>query len=606
MFQTKKQEKSRLISLIIVKQMHNPGDILLINRDEGFLETTVRYLEDAGFLTYSAMNMREALSILSSKPIGLIICDNVVQDISGFEFLRFLKNDPLRDAIPFVLFVPVHDQGRAAKAFQVGVADFMVYPMEMDVFVERITEIMGANEYDEIRNALPQPIEKKSNSSLDKRRHTRKKPVPTLNIKLSRDGILWISGIIKNYSKEGILISTSMLGKKGLSITITMPLANGNITAEGEIVRVYFDDYNHPLGMGLCFTVESDWKIIFDYLESILEVKEGKKVNSPEQVRLANHNNDKTVTLSNNTDAEINDALIANPDDEEPDSYNERFYNSLTGKQLDNYTIISLIGSGSMGGVFKAVDSTLEREVALKVISYDLSSKENFRKMFIKEARIISKLNHPNIAQIYSIGNQNYILYFAMEFISGMTVKELIKKDINLNTIKGVNYLIDICSTLEFVKQKNIIHRDIKPENILITNRGILKIVDFGVAIKTDADGEKQTNMVGSPYYISPDAILGRVIDHRSDIYSLGATYYHALSSAPPFEGKDTEEVLLKHLNEKPLPLHKKNPRVSNLLGSIIDKMLIKNPDERYQDYQEIIKDLQNFRVKVLTSLKRK
>ena len=605
MSQTKKQEKNKLISHIIVKRMHDPGDILLINRDEGFLETTARYLSDAGYLTYSAMNMREALSILSLKPIGLIICDNEVQDISGFEFLRFLKNDPLREAIPFILFVPVHDQGRAAKAFQVGVADFMVYPMEMDVFVERIKEIMDANEYDKIRNAAPQPIEKKRDSNPDKRRHTRKKPVPNLNIQLSRDGILWIAGIIKNYSKEGIFISTSMLGKKGLSITITMPLANGNITAEGEIVRVSFDDYNHPLGMGICFTVESDWKIIFDYLESILEVRKKKEVDSPEQVLLANHN-DETVIMSDNTGVEIDDALIADHDDGESVSYNKRFYNSLTGKQLDNYKIISLIGTGSMGGVFKAIDPALEREVALKVISYDLSSKENFRKMFIKEARIISKLNHPNIAQIYSIGNQNYILYFAMEFISGLTLKDLIKKNINLNTIKGIDYLIDICRTLEFVKQKNILHRDIKPENILINSSGILKIVDFGVAIKTDADGEKQADMVGSPYYISPDAILGRMIDHRSDIYSLGATYYHALSSAPPFDGKDTEEVLLKHLNEKPVPLHEKNPKVSNLLGSIIDKMLLKDPDERYQDYQEIIKDLQNFRVKVLTSLKRK
>ena len=141
-----------------------------------------------------------------------------------------------------------------------------------------------------------------------------------------------------------------------------------------------------------------------------------------------------------------------------------------------------------MGGVFKGWDSALEREVALKVISYELSEQEAFRDMFVKEARLISKLDHPNIAHIYAIGNPDEILYFAMEFIDGDTLADLITKHNNLYTLRGLDYLITVCETLDFVRQKSIIHRDIKPDNILINDKGVLKIVDFGVAKKIDCE----------------------------------------------------------------------------------------------------------------------
>jgi serine/threonine-protein kinase len=310
------------------------------------------------------------------------------------------------------------------------------------------------------------------------------------------------------------------------------------------------------------------------------------------------NDSEKTIIISTAEEAKEKEAMdtIIGPEKSRNISYEDRFYQSLIGKQLSNYKVVSFLGSGAMGGVFKGWDIALERTVALKVISFELSEKEKFRDMFIKEARFVSQLHNQNIAMIYHIGNENQILYFAMEFIEGVTLSEMIKKEEKLNTLEGLDYLITICEALDFVSKKKIIHRDIKPANIMITNQGVVKIVDFGVAKVVDVEEKTREGIVGSPFYVSPDAIEGRALDHRSDIYSLGASFYHAFTGFPPFEGETAEDVLLRHLHQEIIPLKKKNPKVSSSLGRIIEKMMAKKPEERYQNYNEIIKELKSLR----------
>jgi len=257
-----------------------------------------------------------------------------------------------------------------------------------------------------------------------------------------------------------------------------------------------------------------------------------------------------------------------------------------------------------MGGVFKGWDVSLEREVAVKVISFDLSSQEKFREMFIKEARTASRLDHPNIAHIYSIGNSQDILYFAMEYVSGVTLLSLIRKGTNLNTLMGLEYLITICETLSFMNQKNVIHRDIKPENIMVTPEKKVKLVDFGIAQPADSDRkESAEGIMGSPFYISPECIEGGTIDHKSDIYSLGATFYHAFSGSPPYESENMDEILIQHLNGNLTSIKEKNPKVSKLLARIIERMMAREVESRYQDYKEIINDLLNLKDKAMQFL---
>jgi len=218
--------------------------------------------------------------------------------------------------------------------------------------------------------------------------------------------------------------------------------------------------------------------------------------------------------------------------------------------------------------------------------------------MFIKEARVISKLNHPNIAQIYSIGSSNEILYYAMEFIDGETLKDVLNREGRLRSLKGLKYLLTICEALDFVYRSSIVHRDIKPANIMINNMGIIKLVDFGVANihDTEISGHKKNLIMGTPLYMSPEQIAGLTLDHRCDMYSLGATFYHAFCGSPPFESKDYKEILNQHLNSPLVPLRDRQSKTAPALCKIVEKMLAKDPNDRYKDFQTIITELKNLR----------
>ena len=585
--------------------MNSISYILLINRERKFLEATRDSLRNAGYSVLTATDMSSALSELTYNAVGLIICDNLLQDIGGYDFLQFLKNDPLWGTIPFVFFVPVHDQGRAFKAFEIGASDFIVYPLDAKVFIERIREIKPSQDHIEQNPTAISPVTEASIAQSSKtvvpareerRESERRIPLPPLHIEISRDGILWMPGQIKNISGQGIFVETPLLGKSGILLNIKVPSANGIYILKGYIQHITFSNPQHSAGIGIEMEDTNEWREVHDHIAMLMgagnlrtEDKSNGKKNSSMQIAR------KTVILPyQQSKAPAHPLLLNIQGTMSEEALDVRFYHGLVGKQLGNYKAVSFIGSGSMGGVFKGWDTALERTVALKVISYELSSHETFRDMFIKEARLISQLDHPNIALIYYIGHTDDILYFAMEFISGGNLADMIKEHHDLNTLKGLKYFITVCRTLDFVSRKNIIHRDIKPENIMINDKGILKIVDFGVAKSIDGNTKetKPDNIVGSPLYMSPDCIQGCPLDCRSDIYSLGATFYHAFTGSPPFEGKNTEDVFLKHLNGDLVPLKKKNPKVSDSLGKIIERMMARNSEDRYQNYENIIEDL--------------
>ncbi len=247
----------------------------------------------------------------------------------------------------------------------------------------------------------------------------------------------------------------------------------------------------------------------------------------------------------------------------------------------------------------------LEREVALKIISFELSSKEQFRDMFIKEARVVSRLNHINIAQIYNIGLSNDILYYAMEYIEGVTLKDMVKKDKTLDVQKGVPILLTVCNALDFVYQHGIVHRDIKPANIMINKSGQVKIVDFGVAHNKGAKDSGKNKLMGTPLYMSPEQIVGLTLDHRSDMYSLGASFYHAFCGRPPFAAKAVSEILDQHLNATITPLSNKNKKVPEELSRIIEKMMAKDPNHRYQSFKQTAEALQKLQAQPASGSRR-
>lgn len=269
----------------------------------------------------------------------------------------------------------------------------------------------------------------------------------------------------------------------------------------------------------------------------------------------------------------------------------------MIGKTFQDFTVLRILGKGGMGIVYLALQNSLDREVALKVIDtssplYDPSSMNRF----LREAKLAASLNHPNIVSIYSAGQEKDFLYIAMEYIKGNSLDERIRKG-NLHEVFIWEIAWQICQALQTALQGNIIHRDIKPANILITHSGEAKLADFGLSKRT-SDEMNLTSagvILGTPNYMSPEQIFGDKIDFRSDIYALGATIYHALTKNTLFSGNNVYDIVHKHRYEKAKAIQEYDPTLKEQSNHVLMKMLEKNPNDRYQSYSELMNDIETF-----------
>lgn len=257
--------------------------------------------------------------------------------------------------------------------------------------------------------------------------------------------------------------------------------------------------------------------------------------------------------------------------------------------RLGHYTIIAHVAEGGMGHVYKAFEPSLQREVAIKVLKEELASNPQYRKFFDSEATNIAALRHPSIVPIYYVGNQGEICYFVMPFIEGSTLDDWVESDVRMNSEQGLWVLNSAVDALDWAFRHNIIHLDIKPSNFLVDANGTILLTDFGLAKSLNESlGEEEQECFGTPAYISPEQILRRPADQRSDIYSLGATIYHLLTMNFLYDGESVEDIILKHL-EEPFPYDK--AQASGLSPgwiNLIDRMTQKAPEDRFQNYGEL------------------
>ncbi|MEW6365577.1 MAG: serine/threonine-protein kinase [Acidobacteriota bacterium] len=267
---------------------------------------------------------------------------------------------------------------------------------------------------------------------------------------------------------------------------------------------------------------------------------------------------------------------------------------SLAGQVIDGFQVESLLGAGGMGEVWKARDARLDRHVALKIVAEPYARDREFRARFEREARAASALNHPNVAQVYSFGEYSGRPYYAMEYVEGQSLADILKQQGRISGLKCLEYLAQACAGLRAALEKGIVHRDIKPANLMLDPKGFVKIVDFGLARRmADPSTITRTDaVIGTPNYMSPEQAVAAEVDHRSDIYSLGATFYHLFAGEPPFEAPTPIALIMKHVEEPLRPLKQCNPRVPTPVCSIIEKMMSKRPDDRYQDYDELLADI--------------
>lgn len=259
----------------------------------------------------------------------------------------------------------------------------------------------------------------------------------------------------------------------------------------------------------------------------------------------------------------------------------------------DRYEIIKTLGEGGMANVYLAHDSILDREVAVKILRGDLASDPKFVRRFQREALSASSLSHPNIVEVYDVGEDDGQYYIVMEYCPGKTLKQLLKRRGNLTITEVIDIMLQITDGMAHAHDAYIIHRDIKPQNIIILENGIIKITDFGIAMALNSTQLTQTNSVmGSVHYLPPEQASGKGSTIRSDIYSMGILMYELLTGDVPYRGENAVEIALKHLKE-PLPsIRKYLPGIPQSIENVILKSTAKNPKNRYKDAREMYEDI--------------
>ena len=263
-------------------------------------------------------------------------------------------------------------------------------------------------------------------------------------------------------------------------------------------------------------------------------------------------------------------------------------------KRIGRYKILGELGRGAMGIVYKAQDPALDRVVALKtiILEEDSEGRSDFHKRFFLEAKAAGKLTHPHIVTTYDFGEEGDVAYMAMELLDGIDLRQRLDEG-RLPTIDAVDIARQVADGLGFAHERGVVHRDIKPANIMLLDRAQAKITDFGIARMRSADHKTSTGVVlGTPRYMSPEQVSGFPVDHRSDIFSLGAVLYEMLTGVPLFAGEGTPQIAHNVVNLEHVAPSRSNDEVKPMLDFVVARALKKDPDVRYQDAYEFASDL--------------
>lgn len=272
---------------------------------------------------------------------------------------------------------------------------------------------------------------------------------------------------------------------------------------------------------------------------------------------------------------------------------------SVITAMIDHFELTDVIGHGGMGAVYRAHDTSLDRPVALKLLRKSSGSPEQIAQLET-EAAITASINHPHVVRVFSTGMDHGRFYIAMELVEKGTLDSLIELQGRVAEAQVLDVGIQIASGLRAAQHAGLIHRDVKPGNILFADAQTAKIVDFGLAIFAEDEAKVRGEIWGTPYYVAPEKLDHKPEDFRSDIYSLGGTLFHALAGRPPFEAENASMVALKHLKSQAVSLQAFAPHISSNTAYVINRTLAKDPDQRYQSYDELIQHLEYARTELL------
>lgn len=274
------------------------------------------------------------------------------------------------------------------------------------------------------------------------------------------------------------------------------------------------------------------------------------------------------------------------------------------GAELGEFKLLRRLGKGGMADVWLAEQTTLKRNVALKLLRSELMEDDNYVKRFQTEAKAAAGLNHPNIVQVYTVGCEKGQHFIVQEYVHGQTLKALLVKRGPLEVSLALMIMRQVAAALQAAGEQGIVHRDIKPENIMLNRKGEVKVADFGLA---QLQGGERLNLtqegvtMGTPLYMSPEQVSGQKVDQRSDIYSFGIMCYHMFTGTPPFQGENAVSVAVKHLHETAPQLSELRPDLPPAVCAVVQRMIAKQPDQRYQDAQSVLNDVRKLAKAVRT-----
>jgi uncharacterized RDD family membrane protein YckC len=271
---------------------------------------------------------------------------------------------------------------------------------------------------------------------------------------------------------------------------------------------------------------------------------------------------------------------------------------TLEGTRLKHFEVVRLLGRGGMGAVYYGSDTSLERPVAIKVLAPEFAHDQEVVVRFEREARAQARLRHPNVAQIYFIGEDRGVHFFVMEYLEGPGLDSLLAQPEPLPWAKALEYTIAAARGLRAAFAQGFVHRDVKPSNLMLDREAGIKILDFGLVKSMHGDSQltRDGAIIGSPLYMSPEQGRGGAVDLRSDIYSLGCALYHMLCGRPPFSGPSPVGVISMHVTDKAAPVRVLNPNVPEVLARIVERMMAKEPADRFASYDDLLAALESAR----------
>jgi len=263
---------------------------------------------------------------------------------------------------------------------------------------------------------------------------------------------------------------------------------------------------------------------------------------------------------------------------------------ATAGGILGGFRLIEVLGKGGMGTVYRAEQVSLHRQVALKVLDQKLTEDPVFVARFVAEARAAARLHHPNVVQVYDVGHEGSTYFYSMELMTEGSVETKLKAAGTLDVETATKAIADAARGLAYAESLRIVHRDIKPDNLMLDHHGHVKLADLGLALTDESD---EGRLVGTPHFMSPEQILRKPLDHRSDLYALGCTFYRLLAGKNPFTGAAVKDILRAHVKEAAEPVHKVNPSVPVELSAIVQRLMAKDPAERFQSATELVDGLE-------------